>query len=132
MFIRCQASVFSFSVFSYCVLFGFYFVLGLFIAFGGYRVFLVLWSHVVIPFCTVSYRVALLVLALLRDVADFVYFQFCTGHVLLYRAVPYFIVVSFLWYCSVCFRLLWYHYSCVPVVVPFCTVSFVVASFAVC
>ena len=94
--------------------------------------FLVLRSRVVIPVRTVSYRVALLVLALFRDVSDFVYFQFCTGHVLLYRAVPYFIVVSFLWYCSVCFRLLWYHYSCVPVVVPFCTVSILVSSFAVC
>ena len=96
MFIRCQASVFSFSVFSYCVLFGCYFVLGLFIAFGGYRVFLVLWSHVVIPFCTVSYRVALLVLALFRDVSDFVRFRFYSGRVLLYRSVPYLIVVSFL------------------------------------
>ena len=76
-----------------------------------------------------------LFLALFRVVSDLVYFRFYTGPVQLYHSVPYLIVVSFLLCFSIvlfCFRLLWYLYSCVLVVVPFCTVSIVVASLAVC
>ena len=58
--------------------------------------FFVLGSRIVVPVRTVSYRVALLVLALFRVVSDFVYFRFYTGRVLLYRSVPYLIVVSFI------------------------------------